>query len=60
MILLSLAPSMLEEPVLRELLRVCKNIQGRRTDIMDLFVEFLDLVVVQGVAILLRVNLGMI
>lgn len=51
---------MLEEPVLRELLRVCKNIQGRRTDIMDLFVEFLDLVVVQGVAILLRVNLGMI
>lgn len=51
---------MLEEPVVRELLRVCEDIDGSRADIVDRRVEFLNLILGERVAVLLRVDLGVV
>lgn len=60
MILLPFSPSVFEEPVFRKFLRVCKDIEGRGTHVMNRPVEFFDLVVIQSVAVLLWVDLGMV
>lgn len=60
MVLFPLAPSMLEKPVLRKFLGIGQNIKGSRAYIVDRGMQLLYLIIREGVAILLRVNLGMI
>lgn len=51
---------MLEKPVLRKFLGIGQNIKGSRAYIVDRGMQLLYLIIREGVAILLRVNLGMI
>lgn len=60
LVLLSLRPSMLEQPMLGKFLRISEHIYRRGTNIMDGGVKLFDLLIVESIAILLRVYLGMI
>jgi hypothetical protein len=51
---------MLEQPVLGKFLGLSEHIYRRSTNIMDGGVKLFDLLIVESIAILLRVYLGMI
>ena len=59
-VFLALAPPVLEEPRLGELAGVGERFDGETADVVDGFVELGDLGAGEGVAVLLRVNLGVV
>lgn len=56
LILFALAPSMFEQPMLGKFLRIREDIDGGSADIVNCGVKLLDLIIRQGVAVLLWVD----
>jgi hypothetical protein len=56
----ALAPTMVEDPIIGKFVRISKFIDSCLTDVSDRFVQLVDLLVVELVTILLRVQLGLV